>query len=185
MKGLCSSASHLWWWPTCVWGEVWAAQACRERWFPWTVKTVQLQQTVVLDILRVWHQWCLRDRDILEAQRCIPHTSFPSLVSTSFSFVTGHAAFLPQSGWLPSGPPPSFSQTFECPPLSRAGWTHLHTLCWDSLLHCSPPAVPPQELTTHHSSICVKKCRYTIFLLSYWLGLEETETNKSCFPNVP
>lgn len=76
-------------------------------------------------------------------------------------------------GDMPSGPPPSFSQTSGSPSAqNRAGKLHLPAVCWESTRYYSPLAVRPQKsgtwkLTTYHSSHGVKKCRFTIFVLSY------------------
>lgn len=160
MKGLCSSVSCLWWWPTTYgWGVVWSstsmqgempslnsgnspASAHCDSEHPQSIAPVMSQTR--------WYSWgtemhstnlfLITDQHILLF--CHWTYCFSSLVRVT-------------ALW-------SFSQTSRCLPLNRAGWAHLHTLCWDSMLYCSPLAVPPQEsgtwkLTTHHSSHCVKK----------------------------
>lgn len=98
MKGLCSSASCLWWWPTTdAQGAVWSSTSIQGGLFSLNSGNSPAFSNLWLwDILRVWYQWCLRREDIPEAHRCNLGTSSHHWSAHPFFFTTGHIAFLPQ-----------------------------------------------------------------------------------------
>lgn len=144
-----------------------AAQVYRAGYFsPNSGNSQALSNLWLWNILRAWYQWRLRKGDILEAQRCNSGNSSPFWLEHLFRHLP-HCFSSSSQGDMPSGPPPSFSQTSGSPSaLNRVVKSHLPTVFWESTSYYSPLMVPPQKsgtqkLTTYHSSHCIKQCRFT------------------------
>lgn len=101
MKGLCSSASCLWWWPTTdARGAVWSSTSIQGGLFSLNSGNSPAFSNLWLwDILRVWYQWCLRREDIPEAHRCNLGTSSHHWSAHPFLLLLATSLFFLKSGW--------------------------------------------------------------------------------------
>ena len=101
MKGLCSSASCLWWWPTTdARGAVWGSTSIQGGIFSLNSGNSPAFSNLWLwDILRAWYQWHVRKGDILEAHRCNSSTSSHHWSAYPFLLLLATLLFFLKSGW--------------------------------------------------------------------------------------
>lgn len=173
MKGLCSLASCLWWWPTTdAQGAVWSSTSRQGGIFSLNSgNSPGFINLWLWDILRARYQWHLRKGDTLEAHRCNSGTSSHQWSEHPFLLLLATWLFFLRSGWYVLMSSSLLTPNFWNSYCFEQGWQVALTHCMLGI-H-SVPTVPPKKLdtrklTTYHRSHCVKKCRFTTFVCSCW-----------------